>query len=179
MAGIPLGSYSCLETGRYRLNLENLLRILEALKIDIAQVWPRARPPRSRRPKKVTRAWLRRVVRESARRRPRPISMDDVVQTVCQVCDVSEEDLASPSRLRHLSEARKLAAFALRGIPQLNMVQLARRIGRDTSSLTHGMKRAGTPWPRSALGIRLGAVRKLLRDKAAALRKAAKKGRRP
>ncbi|MEE8585469.1 MAG: helix-turn-helix transcriptional regulator, partial [Acidobacteriota bacterium] len=42
MAGIPLGSYSCLETGRYRLNLENLLRILEALKIDIAQVWPRA-----------------------------------------------------------------------------------------------------------------------------------------
>ncbi|MEE8585498.1 MAG: helix-turn-helix transcriptional regulator [Acidobacteriota bacterium] len=38
--GIPLGSYSCLETGRYRMNLENLFRILAVLGADIADVWP-------------------------------------------------------------------------------------------------------------------------------------------
>ncbi|HSR51409.1 MAG TPA: helix-turn-helix transcriptional regulator, partial [Acidobacteriota bacterium] len=38
--GIPLGSYSCLETGRYRMSLENLFRILHILGTDINQVWP-------------------------------------------------------------------------------------------------------------------------------------------
>ena len=45
--GIPLGSYSCPKTGRYRLSLESLFRILAVLGTDIAPAAPgTARKPR-------------------------------------------------------------------------------------------------------------------------------------
>ncbi len=50
--GIPLGSYSCLETGRYRMSLENLFRILAVLGLEIKEVWPS--PLKQRQVKKVT-----------------------------------------------------------------------------------------------------------------------------
>lgn len=39
-SGIPSGSYSCLEAGHFRINLDNLYRILFALRSDITGVWP-------------------------------------------------------------------------------------------------------------------------------------------
>lgn len=39
-AGIPLSSYSCLESGHYAISLHNLARMLGALEVDINQVWP-------------------------------------------------------------------------------------------------------------------------------------------
>ena len=39
--GIPQGSYSALENGWYKISLDNLFRILQALKADVAEVWPR------------------------------------------------------------------------------------------------------------------------------------------
>jgi transcriptional regulator with XRE-family HTH domain len=175
LAGIPQGSYSCLEQGRYRLNLDVLMRILEALQVDIGQVWPQARP-RTKRPEQVTRSWVRQLVRESARQRPQPISIDDVIEAVCQVAEVSEKDLAGPSRLRNLAQARTLAAFAVRDFRHLTMVDLGRRIRRDTSAMPHVLKRIGTPAPRSLLGMQLGAVRKLLRRKISDRKKAVREG---
>ena len=39
-AGIPRSSYACLEHGFYKINLDNLYRILGILEADITQVWP-------------------------------------------------------------------------------------------------------------------------------------------
>ena len=40
-AGIPAGSYTCLENGWYRVNLDNLFRMLFAVGGRIDQVWPK------------------------------------------------------------------------------------------------------------------------------------------
>ena len=39
-AGIPLGSYSGLEMGYFRISLENLFRITQVLGVGIRAVWP-------------------------------------------------------------------------------------------------------------------------------------------
>src|SRR5687767_7003069 len=39
-AGIPLGSYACMENGYYNINLDNLFRILGVLDAGIDEVWP-------------------------------------------------------------------------------------------------------------------------------------------
>jgi transcriptional regulator with XRE-family HTH domain len=38
--GIPLGSISCLLTGRYRCSLLNLFKILSHMRVGILDVWP-------------------------------------------------------------------------------------------------------------------------------------------
>jgi transcriptional regulator with XRE-family HTH domain len=42
-AGISASSLGCLETGFYRLNLDNLQKIIDALGVDIVDVWPSRR----------------------------------------------------------------------------------------------------------------------------------------
>ena len=44
LSGIPESSYSCLERGYYRISLQNLHRILQALGVSIDQVWPSGQP---------------------------------------------------------------------------------------------------------------------------------------
>ncbi|MEE8584972.1 MAG: helix-turn-helix transcriptional regulator [Acidobacteriota bacterium] len=39
--GIAPDSYSYLEDGWHKISLDNLFRILQALKADVAEVWPR------------------------------------------------------------------------------------------------------------------------------------------
>ena len=39
-AGISPSSLGCLESGFYRFNLDTLQKILEALKVDVADIWP-------------------------------------------------------------------------------------------------------------------------------------------
>lgn len=45
LAGIPPGSYSCLENSRYQVKIASLLRILTALDVDIQDVWPAVAVP--------------------------------------------------------------------------------------------------------------------------------------
>lgn len=40
LSRIPESSYSCMENGFYRITLQNLKKILDALEIGIEQVWP-------------------------------------------------------------------------------------------------------------------------------------------
>lgn len=39
-AGLPLSSYASMENGDYKINLDNLFRILGVLEADITDVWP-------------------------------------------------------------------------------------------------------------------------------------------
>ena len=41
-AGISPASYSCLENGWYKINIDNLFKILQVLKADITDIWPRS-----------------------------------------------------------------------------------------------------------------------------------------
>lgn len=137
-SGIPVGSYSCLETGRYRLNLENLYRILQVLGVPIQDVWPTgAKGPASI----VDDAYVERLVREAAANRPRELSIEDVVEVVCQTYGVAPEELTSSSRRRDLAEARAVASVLTREIPHLSLAALSRRLGRDMSSLSHCVRR--------------------------------------
>lgn len=39
-SGLAVSSYACMESGFYKINLDNLFRILGALEADISDVWP-------------------------------------------------------------------------------------------------------------------------------------------
>lgn len=45
LAGIPEGSYCCLENGFYRISLSNLQKIMRALELSIHEVWPEPLAP--------------------------------------------------------------------------------------------------------------------------------------
>ncbi|RPI29141.1 MAG: XRE family transcriptional regulator [Acidobacteria bacterium] len=40
LAGLPISSYSSLETGAYRFTIATLYKVLSALQVDIAEIWP-------------------------------------------------------------------------------------------------------------------------------------------
>ncbi len=137
--GIPLGSYSCLETGRYRMSLENLFRILAVLGVEIQEVWPSRL--KQRQIKKVTSRFIRRVVDNAEKRRPRLIGYEDILGAVCKVYGVSRKKLCSPSRRRDLAEARTVATALVKEQRHLKLVELSRLLKRDVSSLSHCLRR--------------------------------------
>ena len=134
-SGIPAGSYACLELGYYRLSSDKLLRILLALETDIRDVWPglKLKPE-----EEVSDEDLDEQLEES---RPRQVGVEDVVQAVCRAFGVSPENLAGPSSQRRLSIPRAAAALLIREAPHLRMIDLAGRLGRDPSWLSHLLKR--------------------------------------
>ncbi|HSR53352.1 MAG TPA: helix-turn-helix domain-containing protein [Acidobacteriota bacterium] len=137
-AGIPPGSYSCLETGRYRLNLENLFRILAVLEVEIADVWPQ--PPEDV-PSQLTRASVDEAVSQAERRRPPRARMEDLLTAVCRTCFVTRRELASRQRSARLSRARAIAAFLAWETGHLTLSGLSRRLRRDVSSISHQLRR--------------------------------------
>ncbi len=138
-AGIALGSYSCLEAGAYRISLENLFRILTALKVDIREVWPARR---GEPPKAVDDGYVKAVIcqADGDLRRHR-VEVDDVLAAVARCFGLKAERLLSAERSRLSAEARALAAVLAEDFPQIRRVDLARRLRRDISSLSHGAQR--------------------------------------
>ena len=137
-AGLPMGSYSCLENGHYRLSLENVFRITQALGVDIMTVWP---PYARKPPESVTPGFLADRVEAGRRRRSALITINDVIEAVCVVFGVTPEGLKSPSRQRNLAAARTTAALLVRNIPHLTLSSLAGQLGRDVSSMSHTLGR--------------------------------------
>ena len=169
--GIPLGSYSSLETGRYRMNLENLFRIINVLGLTITEVWPNSGKMRSR--KQVTAAFVRQQIEEATEAFPPPLALDDVLDAVCQACRLSRQQLSSPSRDRRLSQARAVATLLVREIPHLTLVELSHALRRDVSSLSHCLRRMDED-RRESLSERLNQVRELLEERGEARERDAK-----
>ena len=125
-AEIPLGSYSCLEGGRYRMSLDILYRITYVLGVEIADVWPA--PPgtgNSGRRLKAKEAsyWVRRL--ELQRPKPRP-TLQDILNAVGRVYLLSLPEMSSPRRSRKSTEARGMAAILVREHKHLTFVQLTK-----------------------------------------------------
>ncbi len=136
-AGIPLGSYSCLETNRYRLNLQNLFRVQAVLGVEVESLWPSPDGP----VEQVTGGTILEAVEKARKRLPERITYRDVLQKVCEVYAVTRRQLASPSRRRYLAEARTVALVLVREQPHLTLVGLSRLLKRDVSSLSHCLRR--------------------------------------
>lgn len=137
-SGIPLGSYSCLETGRYRMSLENLFRILQVLGTDIQQVWP---GEITEWVEEVDEEFIEQWVERAKARQVPLVTMEEVQQAVCETYSIEREDLSSPSRRRDLAEARAVATVLVKETPHLALVELSRLLKRDVSSLSHSLRR--------------------------------------
>ena len=121
---IPLGSYSCLETGRYRMSLENLFKILHALGVEVTEVWPGKVQGQA---EKVDAQFVEEKIRTAIKLRPVQISLDDVLDVVCRTYEITVEEVSSPSRQRDLAEARTVATILVREIRHLSLAGLSRR----------------------------------------------------
>ena len=134
-AGLADGSYTCLEGGWYKINLDNLFRILWVLDTDVSEVWPNGWISR------IDDAAIKGLLDQARAQRPPEISVQDVLNAVSSVYEIDLEILVSRSRKRELSEARMVAAILVKEIPQLSLREVADRLGVHTSALSHQIKR--------------------------------------
>jgi len=68
-------------------------------------------------------------------------SLEAVLECVLRMYDLREEDLSSPGQMRLASEARGLAAWAVRELTDAKLSDLAGKFGRDASTLSAAIKR--------------------------------------
>ena len=140
-SGIPQSSYAFLEAGHYRITLENLFRIVHALGVHIADVWPGGAPisPPVRVTSEYILAWTTRAQAEADRRHP---DLECVLQAVAESCDLTLKQLASAGRERREAQARALAAVAIvEDFRHLTLWDLAHRLKRHPSSISHARRR--------------------------------------
>lgn len=136
--GIPASSYSCLEWGRYKLNLDNLFRILHAIDAQITDVWPMAGTTAAAI---VDNDHIQRVIEQSEELRPPEISIDQFVRAVCEVCGVESMDREAARNSKRTREVQVLAAIAVRSVPQITLTSLSHRLDVNISSLSHRTRR--------------------------------------
>ncbi len=135
-AAIPLGSYSNIEVGRYRLGALNLLRLQVALQMPIDQLWP----PVGLEVEQVTGSVLSAILSDAEAHLPGRLTVPDIIDAVCNEFGVTPGKLASPSRVRHLNRARVAAAVLVQETPGLTIVELSRHFNRHYSTLLHSAK---------------------------------------
>lgn len=137
--GIATGSYSCLENGWYRINLDNLFKILHALDIEVTDVWPR---PKDESHGPINEEYLRSTVRKALDAGPREMELDDVLDSVCQAFEVSKGQLQSKMRSwARLSHARAACGLLVKESPSLSLTDLCGLLGCSLSSMSHLMRR--------------------------------------
>ncbi len=136
--GIPASSYSCLEWGRYKLNLDNLFRILHAIGAEITDVWPMAD---NRSGERVTNEQIERILRKSEELRPPEVSVDDYIGTVCRISGIERMDRAVARNSKQIREAQVMAAIIVKDIPQITLTSLSHRLDVNISSLSHRTRR--------------------------------------
>ncbi|HSR68987.1 MAG TPA: helix-turn-helix domain-containing protein [Acidobacteriota bacterium] len=162
-AGIAPGSYSCLENGWYKINLDNLFRILQVLKAEVTEVWPRADVDSEQ---VIDDDFLQDVVREAMESTPRDVTLDDVYEAVCESFDIPKDQFMSQSRWSRLTEARGAAALLIKDIRHLSMTGLCRSLGVSISSMSHLTRRVKDRAEEDAdLAAKIDNARKLLEER--------------
>ena len=67
--------------------------------------------------------------------------MDDVLDAVTELYGVTMEEIVSPGQGQRISEARALAAWGVFTLSSASLTELARKLGRDVTSLSSAIKR--------------------------------------
>lgn len=132
-SGIAPGSFSCLENGHYRINIDSLYRMLFALNADIGEVWPGA----DRTDGPVDERFVEDAVAEALQRIPRKAELDDVFDAVCQTFEVAKDKLLSTSRWGRLQEARAVCGMLVKEFDGIRLRSLAQSLRLPVSSLSH------------------------------------------
>lgn len=146
LTGIPLSSYACLETARYRISPENLLRIQVALRCPLEALWPFGKW----RVERVDDEVIRFIVGETAKLLPTPPTLEDVFEAVFHVTGIEYGQIASRSLKRDISLARAIAAFLVAETPGLTLYGLAQEIGMHVATVSHTVSRARAKAERDA-----------------------------
>lgn len=113
-----------------------MLRLQIALGLDIREVWPL--PVGTNEP--VTDALLRSIIAKAREKRPRKTTVEDVLQAVATVSGLAIDELIN-SRSKRVAQARTIAAVVVQRTPHLEIAELARYVGRDSSTLSHSIRR--------------------------------------
>lgn len=138
-AGIPIGSYSCIEVGnRYRLGLLNLLRLQLALQMPITDLWP----PVGLKAERVTGNILSAVLSDAEEQLPVRVTVEGIIEAVCEEFQFTLEQLAGPSRERRYARARCLAAALARQTPGLTLQSVSRAFNRHYATLYRSLEHA-------------------------------------
>ncbi len=61
----------------------------------------------------------------------RKVSLEQILQAVCQYYNIGPDDLLSKSRQRHISKPRAITALLVRGQEHLRLIDLSRKLKRD------------------------------------------------
>lgn len=137
-AGIAPGSYSCLENGWYKINLDNLFRILQVLKANVKEVWPAVEGMDG---SLTDDEYLLRVTEQALASQHREVEMDDVFQAIVATFEVSKDKLLSQYRWQRLTEARGAAGILVKDMTNLSLTSLCRTLGCSISSMSHLVRR--------------------------------------
>ena len=161
-AGLSPGSYSCLENGWYRINLDNLFRIIQVLDVQVSEVWPlvsESETPAQPLHDKDQEA----LMSELVKREPRSISPQDILEAVGHAFEVSTGSILNGSGDSRVQAPRAACALLSQEHPELTMSAVARCFGCSLSSLSRLVRRHREFQGGSRFAQRLLQARKFLR----------------
>lgn len=153
-AGMHLGSFSCLENGFDKISLDNLFRMLGAVRAEVQDVWPNLAAPAPLDHDTVA------VLLENAleSRRKNSVTVSAVVDAVAEVFGLSRRELLEGSRERRLTEPKAACALLVREIGGLTMSQLEGIVKGGLSHSVRSRRKRGR-----AFDKRIDRARRLLR----------------
>lgn len=83
-----------------------------------------------------------RIINKAIRRAPREVTLDSILNTVCNTCHVTQEEISSGSRKRSVVQARQIAMFlAQKHVKDITLTRIGECIGgRDHTTVLHSCK---------------------------------------
>lgn len=132
-AGIPAGSYSCLENGWYRISLDNLFRILQVLKAEVTDIWP-AVDGSLKEP--IDSDSVLAAVRQAGTAPSAEINLDSIVDACSRAFEIQKRLLTSGSRRPAAQDARAACGLLVQETPSLSMKSLCGYLGVNVSRMS-------------------------------------------
>lgn len=74
----------------------------------------------------------------------RPVTIDIIIECVCDRYNVTIEDLLSKKRSKQIAYPRQIAMYVARRLLDISLVNIASSFGKDHSTVMHGIKKIET-----------------------------------
>ena len=68
-------------------------------------------------------------------------NFNDIIKQCCDLYNISENELYSKSRLRHLVDARTMVYYFLRNVMDYRYNQIAKKFGKNHATIIHAVKK--------------------------------------
>ena len=80
--------------------------------------------------------FVERVYTESDQGEKKSVTLDEIIDRVCNLYGLTEKEIAAGGKQRQPSEARGMIAYLVREVSGMSLTDLSRRLKRDVSSLS-------------------------------------------